>query len=61
MPSLPTWLRRTTICTPTRRDRGASAIEYGIMVALIAAILITAVSLTGGNLSALIAEISLLF
>ncbi len=38
------------------RDRGATAVEYGIMVALIAAVIITVVALLGGNLSGLFAR-----
>jgi pilus assembly protein Flp/PilA len=35
-----------------RRDqKGATAVEYGIMVALIAVVIIVAVSLLGGNLT----------
>jgi pilus assembly protein Flp/PilA len=33
-----------------RSDRGASAVEYGLMVALIAAVIVTAVTLIGTNL-----------
>lgn len=36
-----------------RDDRGATAVEYGLMVALIAIVIITAVTLLGTNLSAL--------
>ena len=32
-------------------ERGATAVEYGLMVALIAVIIIAAVSLLGNNLS----------
>ena len=32
-------------------DRGATAVEYGLMVALIAIVIIVAVTLLGGNLS----------
>lgn len=32
-------------------DRGASAVEYGLLVALIAVVIIGAVSLLGNNLS----------
>ncbi len=35
------------------KERGATAVEYGIMVALIAAVIITAVTLIGTNLSTL--------
>ncbi len=34
-----------------KEDEGATAVEYGIMVALIAAVIITAVTLLGTNLS----------
>ncbi|GAB4007768.1 Flp family type IVb pilin [Nocardioides ultimimeridianus] len=34
-------------------ERGASAVEYGLLVALIAAVIITAVTLLGTNLSGL--------
>ncbi len=36
-----------------RDDRGATAVEYGLMVALIAIVIIVAVSLLGKNLSGL--------
>jgi pilus assembly protein Flp/PilA len=36
-----------------RSDRGATAVEYGLMVALIAVVIIVAVTLLGTNLSAL--------
>ena len=32
-------------------DRGASAVEYGLLVALVAAVIVCAVTLLGGNLS----------
>ena len=34
-----------------QRDRGATAVEYGLMVALIAAVIVTAVTLIGTNLT----------
>jgi pilus assembly protein Flp/PilA len=34
------------------RDRGATAVEYGLMVALIAAVIITAVTALGTNVAA---------
>jgi len=34
-----------------RDDRGATAVEYGLMVALIAAVIVTAVTLIGTNLT----------
>ena len=36
-----------------RNDRGATAVEYGLMVALIAIVIIVAVSLLGSNLQKL--------
>jgi len=36
-----------------RDDRGATAVEYGLMVALIAVVIIIAVTALGGNLSAI--------
>lgn len=41
-----------------RDERGATAVEYGLMVALIAIVIITAVSLLGKNLSALFTDIA---
>lgn len=35
------------------RDRGATAVEYGLMVALIAVVIIAVVGLLGGNLKAI--------
>ncbi|HEY8453506.1 MAG: Flp family type IVb pilin [Micromonosporaceae bacterium] len=32
------------------RDRGATAVEYGLIVALIAAVIVTVVWLLGGNI-----------
>ena len=36
-----------------RNDRGATAVEYGLMVALIAIVIIVAVTLLGNNLKTL--------
>ena len=36
-----------------RSDRGATAVEYGLMVALIAIVIIAAVALLGKNVSSL--------
>ena len=41
-----------------RRDRGATAVEYGLMVALIAVVIITAVSLLGTKLETLFTGVS---
>ncbi|WP_406832004.1 Flp family type IVb pilin [Pedococcus sp. KACC 23699] len=37
----------------SRTERGATAVEYGLMVALIAIVIIAAVVLLGNNLSSL--------
>jgi pilus assembly protein Flp/PilA len=34
-------------------ERGATAVEYGLMVALIAVVIIAAVTLLGGNLNSI--------
>jgi pilus assembly protein Flp/PilA len=50
-----------TFLTRTRReenDRGATAVEYGLMVALIAIVIIAAVTLLGQNLAALFQQIA---
>jgi len=36
-----------------KEDRGASAVEYGLLVALIAIVIIASVTLLGGNLTAI--------
>ncbi len=41
-----------------RDDRGVTSVEYGLMVALIAIVIITAVALVGTNLSALFNNIA---
>jgi len=43
----------------TRRDdEGATAVEYGLMVSLIAVVIVTAVALVGTNLSGLFNSIA---
>ncbi|GAA1342635.1 Flp family type IVb pilin [Arthrobacter roseus] len=42
----------------TRDEKGATAVEYGIMVALIAVAIITAVSIFGGELRGLFEGLS---
>lgn len=39
-------------------EEGATAVEYGLMVALIAAVIITAVGLIGTNLNALFDKVA---
>ena len=41
-----------------RDEEGATAVEYGLMVALIAIVIIGAVTLLGGNLGSLFSSIS---
>ena len=41
-----------------RSDRGATAVEYGLMVALIAIVIIVAVALIGTNLSTLFNKVA---
>ena len=40
------------------RDRGATAVEYGLMVALIAVAIILAVTTLGGNLKSLFTSVA---
>jgi pilus assembly protein Flp/PilA len=42
---------RIRLTALARTERGASAVEYGLLVALIAIAIIVAVTLLGGNLS----------
>ena len=42
-----------------REEDGATAVEYGLMVALIAVVIIAAVSLLGTNLSAKFNQVAL--
>ena len=44
--------------TGLRDDRGATAVEYGLMVALIAIVIIGAVTLLGTNLSSLFQRVA---
>ena len=41
-----------------RNDRGASAVEYGLLVALIAVIIIAGVTLLGGNLAEIFEDVA---
>ena len=38
--------------TPRRDDKGATAVEYGLLVSLIAAVIIVAVATLGGKINA---------
>lgn len=54
-------MRTHRLTTQIRRmlatDRGATAVEYGLIVALIALAIITAVTLVGTNLDSLFTEV----
>lgn len=39
-------------------DRGASAVEYGLLVALIGAVIVTAVTLIGTNLTSIFNKVA---
>jgi pilus assembly protein Flp/PilA len=41
-----------------RRDRGATAVEYGLIVALIAVVIIVAVTLLGSRLSGIFNKVA---
>ena len=41
-----------------KKERGATAVEYGIMVALIAAVIITIVTTLGGSISAMFSDVN---
>ena len=49
---------RVTSLLSDRRDRGATAVEYGLMVALIAVVIIGAVTLLGQQLSSLFTAVT---
>jgi pilus assembly protein Flp/PilA len=55
MKNLPAIILGTIIA---KKERGATAVEYGIMVALIAAVIITVVTTLGGNLTALFTRVA---
>ena len=44
---------RIQLAAKIKSERGASAVEYGLLVALIAIVIIVAVTLLGNNLSAI--------
>jgi len=47
------------VSQPLRRDeRGATAVEYGLMVALIAAVIVGVVTVLGGNLSTMFSNVA---
>jgi pilus assembly protein Flp/PilA len=52
-------LAKTIGAVVSLKERGATAVEYGIMVSLIAAVIITAVTTLGGNLTGLFTRVGL--
>jgi pilus assembly protein Flp/PilA len=55
MKNLPAKIIGAVVAT---KERGATAVEYGIMVALIAAVIITVVTTLGGNLSTMFSNVA---
>lgn len=55
MKNLPAKIVGTVVAT---KERGATAVEYGIMVALIAAVIITVVATLGSNLSTMFSSVA---
>ena len=55
MKNLPAKIVGSIVAT---RERGATAVEYGIMVALIAAVIITVVASVGTNMSNLFGTVA---
>lgn len=55
MKNLPAKIIGTVVST---KERGATAVEYGIMVALIAVVIIGAVTAFGNNLSTMFADVA---
>ncbi len=47
---------RIQLAAKARSERGASAVEYGLLVALIAIVIIVAVTTLGGNLSGIFSK-----
>ena len=58
MPELFVSLRRFLPQPLRAGDRGATAVEYGLMVALIAAVIVGVVTTLGGKLSTLFTTVS---
>jgi pilus assembly protein Flp/PilA len=52
------YIQNTLVRTLQRDDRGATAVEYGLMVALIAAVIVTAVTLIGTNLTSVFNKVA---
>ena len=52
------YVQNTLAAAPQRDDRGATAVEYGLMVALFAAVIVTAVTLIGTNLTSIFNKVA---
>jgi pilus assembly protein Flp/PilA len=52
------YIQNTLAAVLQRDDRGATAVEYGLMVALIAAVIVTAVTLIGTNLTSVFNKVA---
>ena len=50
-------LAKTIGTVVSLKERGATAVEYGIMVSLIAAVIISVVTSLGGNLTSLFSRV----
>jgi pilus assembly protein Flp/PilA len=55
---LRSWTALQHMITGMSTDRGATAVEYGLMVALVAGVIIAAVTLLGTNLNTLFNNIA---
>jgi pilus assembly protein Flp/PilA len=55
---LPILLSEIARRLPTRDDEGATAVEYALLVGLIAVIIISSVTLLGGNIDAMFNDIA---
>ena len=58
MLKIPVSLQALASARLNRRDRGATAVEYGLMVALIAVAIIATVTLLGNNLNTLFTTVT---
>ncbi len=58
MLKIPVPLQALASACLNRRDRGATAVEYGLMVALIAVAIIATVTLLGNNLNTLFTTVT---
>jgi len=52
------YVQNTLAAAVQRDDRGTTAVEYGLMVALIAAVIVTAVTLIGTNLTSIFNKVA---